>query len=219
MAGEYHLTIERSKRRTISVQIEQDGSVLVKAPLRMSEHEISDFLAKHQSWIEKRVKAVKTRLAQKRQEGEYLYLGRTLSLTEVPFTEIKVEGYKLLFPLALTFRKEKEIIAWYQREARKIITSQVEQFAKEMDASYKEVTFSDTKSQWGRCTHDNRLQFSWRLVMAPLLVINYVVVHELAHTFQKNHTQLFWMKVRNYNPSYRQQIKWLKDHGQSLHES
>ena len=102
-------------------------------------------------------------------------------------------------------------------QGKNILSEQVKSYALQMKAEYKEITFSDTKSQWGRCTHDNRLQFSWRLVMAPMLVINYVIIHELSHTFEKNHTQMFWMKVRNFNPSYRQQIKWLKEHGASLH--
>lgn len=147
----------------------------------------------------------------------YLFLGKTLKLLPGNFINISVKENLLFFPRAMLFRKEKEIESWYIRQANAIITPLVERFALEMKTGFKSVTFSDTSSQWGRCTRDNRLQFSWRLVMAPLLVVNYVVIHELAHTMEKNHTQLFWMKVRNYNPSYRQQIKWLKEHGAALH--
>lgn len=212
------ITIQRSLRRTLSVQIDKDGTVLVKAPKFISQKEIDAFLAKHQVWIEKRVTLVKKQQSIRRNENEYYFLGQKVTLKEGPYTKIAVHGDILEFPVALSFRKEKEIERWYKEQAREIITQQVEKYAQEMHATYKEITFSDTRSQWGRCTHDNRLQFSWRLVMAPLLVLNYVVIHELSHTFQKNHTQLFWMKVRNYNPSYRQQVKWLKEHGALLHE-
>jgi predicted metal-dependent hydrolase len=127
-----------------------------------------------------------------------------------------MQGDMILFPKAAVFRVQKELTAWYIRQAREIISQQVEFYAKRMNASYTDLTFSDTKSQWGRCTHENKLQFSWRLVMAPLLVINYVVVHELVHTIEKNHSRSFWSKVRFHNPSYRQQIKWLAANGHAL---
>lgn len=154
-------------------------------------------------------------MAKDRKE-EYLFLGQKLLFHPGNYTSITVKDDKLLFPLALLFRKEKELTNWYTQQAKKIIAAQVARFAKEMQTSYRSLTFSDTRSKWGSCTHDNRLQFSWRLVMAPLLVLNYVIIHELAHTLEKNHTQYFWMKVRRFNPSYRQQIKWLKDYGTTL---
>ncbi|MBI4080926.1 MAG: M48 family metallopeptidase [Candidatus Levybacteria bacterium] len=204
-----------SDRRSMSLQIAPDATLVVKAPHGVSGRQITSFVEQHQDWIEKRLHLIKKR-QQFRQDGTRLFLGKTLTLHPGNYTQIKVQGDLLLFPQALLFRREKELTSWYAHQAKEIITKQVEFYAKEMKTSFRSITFSDTRSQWGRCTHDNRLQFSWRLVMAPLLVLNYVVIHELAHTIEKNHTQYFWTKVRNFNPSYRQQIKWLKDHGPKL---
>ena len=217
MQNNVSITIERSNRRTVALHIQPDATVLVKAPNRMPQRQIDSFIEEHKEWIAKRLAVVEERLKHRRNEDEYFFLGKTLKLTPGNYKEIAVKEDKLLFPVALMFRKEKELTAWYRKQAKNIISEQVKSYALQMKAEYKEITFSDTKSQWGRCTHDNRLQFSWRLVMAPMLVINYVIIHELSHTFEKNHTQMFWMKVRNFNPSYRQQIKWLKEHGASLH--
>lgn len=216
MADTWHFTVDRSDRRTISLQIKPDGSLLVKAPQRMSDKKIEEFIADHTDWIEKKLHNVSKHVSQERNDNEYLFLGKTVTLHPGNYTEISIQGEELLFPTGLLFRKEKELTKWYITQAKKIITQQVEKYAKEMGTQYKEITFSDTKSQWGRCTSDNRLQFSWRLVMAPLLVLNYVVVHELVHTKEKNHSQMFWMKVRNYNPSCKMQIKWLKENGHTL---
>lgn len=216
MAPSTVITIVKSPRRSIALQILPDGMLLVKAPSRMPRFIIDRFLSEHEDWIEKNIAKVKTHLKNKRPDDEYLYLGKSVKLVLGNFTKISVKGDILQFPQSLVFRKEKELTDWFIREAREIITQQVNKYAEVMKTGYKEITFSDTRSQWGRCTRDNRLQFSWRLIMAPLLTLNYVVIHELAHTLEKNHTQLFWMKVRNINPSYRQQIKWLKDHGSSL---
>lgn len=209
------IRIIRANRRTISLHIESDGSVLVKAPRLMFEWQIKNFIKEHKDWVDKHVHR-RSAVMQLKVEGEYLFLGKKLSLEVGDYLEIEIKKDKLLFPKALLFRKEKELSNWYIRQAREIISRQTKLYAEKMKTSFKEITFSDTKSQWGRCTHDNRLQFNWRLVMAPLLVINYVVIHELSHTMEKNHTQMFWMKVRSQNPSYRQQIKWLKDHGVGL---
>lgn len=217
MQNNVSITIERSNRRTVALHIQPDATVLVKAPNHMPQRQIDSFIEEHNEWIVKRLAVVEERLKHRRNEDEYFFLGKTLKLTPGNYKEIAVKEDKLLFPVALMFRKEKELTAWYRKQAKNIISEQVKSYALQMKAEYKEITFSDTKSQWGRCTHDNRLQFSWRLVMAPMLVINYVIIHELSHTFEKNHTQMFWMKVRNFNPSYRQQIKWLKEHGASLH--
>lgn len=209
------ITIVRSHRRSLALQIERDGTVIVKAPHLIPKRFIDQFVLEHQGWIDKHSQKIVTARSN-RSENEYLYLGNKLIFTPGNYTEITVKGDKLLFPQSLLFRKNKELTNWYIREARRVITQQVEKYAGIMKTEYKEITFSDTRSQWGRCTSDNRLQFSWRLIMSPLLVLNYVVIHELAHTMEKNHSQLFWMKVRNSNPSYRQQIKWLKDNGASL---
>lgn len=210
------IQVIRSNRRSIALQIKPDATLLVKAPQKISQRQIDTFITEHKDWIDKHIALVKKRMQPSRKEGEYPYLGMAVALTPGNYTQIAVQEDKLLFPQGLLFRKDKELTNWYIKQAEEIISRQLEKYAREMKTSYTSVMLSDTRSKWGSCTHDNRLQFSWRLVMAPLLVLNYVVIHELAHTMEKNHTQMFWMKVRSVNPSYRQQIKWLKEHGSTL---
>lgn len=210
------ISIVRSHRRTISVHIEPDGDVIVKAPKLMPTFMINNFISSHQDWIDKHLTRIKKVPVVKRAKDQYLYLGQMLTLEPSSVTKISVKNDTLFFPQSLLFRKDKELLNWYLSESKRVITLQTEKYALEMKTEFKEITFSDTKSQWGRCTQDNRLQFNWRLIMAPAMVLNYVVVHELAHTIEKNHTQMFWMKVRGITPSYRQQIKWLKDYGATL---
>lgn len=208
-------TLIRSKRRTIALHIQPDTTLLVKAPLTLSKHEIEQFVAQQHKWIVKR-RTLLTKSISQREDNQYPFLGQILTLTYGNYTDISIDEKRLLFPISLLFRKEKELNAWYIQQAKKIITEQAKKYAQEMKTTFSSITFSDTKSQWGRCTRDNRLQFNWRLVMAPLLVINYVIIHELAHTLVKDHSQIFWMKVRKIQPSYRQQIKWLKENGHTL---
>lgn len=213
--------IVRSRRRTLALQILPDSTLIVKAPFFTPTFFINKFIQEHKAWIEKKIELINKQRAQSKKlkngkSSTILFLGNEYIVHHGDYNAIRLKEDQFLFPQALRFRAKTEITNWYVKQAKHIITTQVEFYAKRMNAVYTDLKFSDTKSQWGRCTHDNKLQFSWRLVMAPLLVINYVVVHELVHTFEKNHSRAFWSKVRLYNPSYRQQIIWLKENGHSL---
>ncbi len=210
--------IIRAKRRTVALQILPDATLLVKAPTRMSDRDIQQFIIMHTDWIEKRLRTIQQTVntGDKKKGRQYWYNGTLHDLVFHTGTRIVVKDNKLYFPKVLQFRLGKELEAWYIKEAREKITRQVKRYSQEMQVSYKSLSFSDTKSRWGSCTHDNHLQFNWRLVMAPLLVMNYVIVHELAHITQKNHSMDFWRLVGKYNPSYRQNRKWLKDFGNAL---
>jgi predicted metal-dependent hydrolase len=209
----------RSNRRTLALQVLPNATLVVRSPLFMPQFLINRFIKQNQDWIKRRLAQVKEKKVTKReyQEGEeFLYLGLPHKLKIGNFKNIEFkEGY-LQYPNFLVFRIQKELSTWYINQAKKLITREVKYYAGEMKTSFKELRFSDTRSKWGSCTHDNRLQFSWRLIMTPLLVLKYVIIHELAHTFEKNHSSAFWSKVRLYNPSYKQQIKWLKANGRSL---
>lgn len=214
------IRIIKSSRRSIALHVEPDGTVFVKAPKLMPDFLIRKFVDGHADWIEKQQKKVATHpKPQKRQfaHGEpFLFLGETYTLDVGPHKAITLADSRLLFPRHLNFRVQKELVAWYQKMAAFEIKKHVKAYAKIMRVEFGEIYFSDTKSKWGSCSHDNRLQFNWRLIMAPTIVLRYVVIHELAHTMEKNHSQAFWRIVARYNPSYRQQVKWLKEHGETL---
>ena len=213
------IKIIRTSRKSISLQILRDATIEVKAPHLIPKFLIEQFIKSHEEWIRVRQDLVLNNIKKPREfsDGEsFLYLGVEYILKIGNYTEIKIFDDKLLFPSALVFRGRDAIEKWYIRQAKKIINEQVAYYSNKMNASYTSISFSDTKSKWGSCTHDNRLQFNWRLVMTPLLVLRYVVLHELVHTTTKNHSYAFWSKVRSVNPSYKQQIKWLKLYGNGL---
>ncbi len=212
--------ILRSQRKTISLQIQEDGSLLVKAPYFVNDQDIQSFLQEKQSWIEERHSRIQSsQFLQKREykDGEQLlYLGNVVRLTIGSYPSIRIQDNALLFPDCLTFRIKKELHQWFFYEAKRVITELVNINASRMNVSYVNIVFSDTRSKWGSCMHDNRLQFCWRLIMAPLVVINYVVIHELVHIQEKNHSDRFWTKVRLYAPSYKRHSNWLKTYGHTL---
>lgn len=211
--------IKRSRRSSISLHIGRDGFVEVMAPYLIPQGFIKKFVENHSEWIEAKQALVRNsiRSPKKLTHGEKItYLGKDYSLEFGNYTKIEVKETSMFFPIGMKFRAKETLEKWYISQAKKIITEQVEYYSKKMDTSFTSVVYSDTKSKWGSCTSDNRLQFNWRLIMTPLLVLRYVVIHELAHTKEKNHSASFWRIVREANPSYKMQIKWLKENGNGL---
>lgn len=214
-----NIKIIKSSRRSISVHIERNGTIVVKAPNLIPKFLINQFIKQNEAWIEKKIAIVKNHSPKnlKYVNGEKIvFLGEEYKLSIGNFSSIKIEKDMLLFPKALEFRANKEMENWYIRQAKELITAQANLLAHEMNTSFVSISLSVTKSKWGSCTSDNRLQFNWKLIQAPFLVLRYVVVHELAHTLEKNHSHKFWSRVSVFNPSFKQQIKWLKTHGNGL---
>ena len=105
---------------------------------------------------------------------------------------------------------------WYKQHAFQEITARVEWYASRNGYRYQRVKVTEARTRWGSCGQHGSLNFSWRLVMAPVRVIDYVVIHELVHLKEKNHSKAYWNKVKLLMPDYRQQIDWLNANGYML---
>jgi len=191
------------------------GSVRVHAPYLLPKFFIDEFVRRKTVWIEKKIRLVTKYPLQIKStitdRDSYYYLGKEYYIHIGAYTHIAIGNNTIQFPHHLLFRGKKELTNWYINEAKNVISKRVVYFAHRMATTYKTISYSDTTSKWGSCTPDNALQFNWRLVMAPVMVIDYVVVHELAHTKEKNHGKGFWTIVAREKPAYKQHIKWLKE--------
>ncbi len=208
--------IIRSQRKTLSISIDAFGLLIVRAPKRCPNEKISAFLQEKEGWI-LRKKAERQgagiHLPPENLDGySLMVLGRfykivVASTDKISFGEDKAT---LFVPNKDT---KKRLVNWLKDNAKRIFTEVVERKSAEMGVTYTSVSVSSAKSRWGSCSGDDRLRFSFRLLYAPKDVVEYVVVHELAHTRQKNHSPLFWSEVKKYVPDYKQKRAWLKTHG------
>jgi hypothetical protein len=105
---------------------------------------------------------------------------------------------------------------WYRREARRRIGAVLEERAAALGVDVARVSIRDTSSRWGSCSTTGALSFSWRLLLAPAAVLDYVVVHELCHRREHNHSRRFWAHVASACPSWREHARWLREHGREL---
>ncbi len=216
----------RSKRKTIALAVMADATLIVRAPMRTPLSYIHDLVAKKSPWIKKR-KALANKLNNAYEPKEFvdgesfLYLGDTYKLQLSEQKEIKLTD-RLIFPRAdflsrtdLSCAKET-MIAWYRVQALKVISERVAHYSRMTGWEYKSVKISNAKKRWGSCSQSGTLNFSWRLIMAPPEIVDYLVVHELAHLKHHNHSAKFWSTVKVILPDYKERDRWLKENGRSL---
>jgi predicted metal-dependent hydrolase len=213
--------IIRSKRKTLALIVKPDGSLIVRVPLRASERSIREFIQKNASWVEKKQAEARAALPISPKEyapGElFLYLGNLYSLELVNGQRkplLLQDNFKLAQSALGDARQAFE--CWYREQAKRIIHERVEFYACRYDFRYKKIGITAARTRWGSCSADSSLNFSWRLILAPIDAIDYVVVHELVHTIIHDHSKRFWKKVEEILPDYQERRKWLRRNGQQL---
>ena len=210
--------IIRSSRRTLSLEIGSDGNLIIRAPLRLSIDRINQAVAQKRSWIIAKQQKAKERVPQAAKtqfvEGEeFLYLGVPYKLRMVEDSKklFEFNGEEFLIAQRTIKHAKYHFVRWYIRQAKEYIGPRVHFFAKMAGQEYAQVSITSAKTRWGSCTSKRTLNFSWRLMMAPLDKIDYVVAHEVAHLEQLNHSKKFWKKVQALMPDYKIRQQWFKD--------
>lgn len=215
-------SLVRSRRKTISLIIRPDGSLEVRAPLWMPEKKIAEFVESHSGWVRKhqsRAKINKIPPPKTFQEGEeFLFLWRSYPLhyranLRVP---LEFDGTSFLTSQIQGSQVRDALIRWYKEQALSIISGFVKTFSSRYGFSPKIIRLSSARTRWGSCSSKMTLSFTWRLVMAPPKVIEYVVLHELVHTRVHNHSQAFWKSVGEIIPDFKQSRNWLNQNGKFL---
>lgn len=216
------MKIIRSQRRTIGLQIAPDETLIIRAPFWVNDYDITRLVARKQNWIIRKQQFVRclARLAPDKKfvtGEEFMYLGETYKL----YVE-DAQRVPLVFDKAFHLAQEcqaragEEFTKWYKQQARGLITGRVGLYSTRAGLRHKKIKISGAQKRWGSCSRSGNLNFSWRLVMAPLVVIDYVVAHEVAHLEHPNHSRNFWDKVKALDPDYKQRRKWLRENGHLL---
>ncbi|MGE5248777.1 MAG: M48 family metallopeptidase [Bacteroidota bacterium] len=213
--------IVRSRRKTLALFVGHDGALIVRAPNRLPRRVIDQFIADHQEWIiekQARARATFRRLPDEYVEGvSFPYLGQWYPLEIVPDQgqALSLDGRFMLVESARRAGAQA-FETWYRRQARQILTDRVRLFAGNHGFQFKTMRITGARSRWGACSSRGGLSFSWRLILTPMEVVDYVVVHELVHTRLHNHSKEFWQHVEDILPDYRERRGWLKTWGPGL---
>lgn len=213
----------RSHRRTISIIVENDGRVIVRAPNHIPHEEILRFIRLKKDWIKSKQVSVIDRKKKIRRKmyvtGEkFPYLGNEYPLHYITNNKnvFEFDGSKFIMNPNYKLQANDIFIRWYKMTAKKIISNKVQAFALQHGLKHGSIRINSAKTRWGSCSNKKNLNFSYRLVLTPEFVIDYIILHELAHTIEMNHSKKFWDIVKTLCPEYKKAEKWLKDNSYTL---
>jgi len=221
-------SFRRSRRaRNLRMLMDTKGKLTLVAPWYASEKSVKVFIDRHHGWIEKQWLKIE-KLKKLRPEFRYrtgdtfYYFGEPVTLdvrpSDLKRPTIKIRENRMIITLNRRISKtsgveaiKKTIENFYRKKAEEVIRDRLEHFNEYYGYHYNRVTMRDQKSRWGSCSRLGNLNFNWRLIMAPIEIIDYVVIHELCHIKEMNHSPRYWALVAQTLPEHKKARKWLKE--------
>lgn len=200
--------------RKITVRVNHEGVVVTK-PRWVARREVEDFLSRCRGWVCNEL-ARWDELRSSSLIDRVLYLGQECEIRQASSPPVRLAAEVFWASGDTPGTRLKETMEWMRRRAKPVIREAVWRWARQMEAVPKRVTVRDQTSLWGSCSSRGTLSFNWRLVMAPPEVLEYIVVHELAHLREHNHSRRFWALVEAYCPEYESHERWLDEHNDRI---
>ncbi len=227
--GSIDFLLTRSKRRTMTIRIDEKAQIKISVPFLLQEKYIHDFIHEKAQWITQKVRELKHNqdlLIQKAfdQDHEYLFLGKkykiNITLHDRQQTKVEFNGTGWAIGVSSDLSNEKKhqyiregLIKWYRNQAEEFLAGRLFHWARVMQVTPKKVSVRAQKRIWGSChPRAAAIHLNWQIIMAPVEVIDYVLVHELCHLTVANHSKRFWQKVAKVLPDYKERKIWFKKH-------
>ena len=217
--------IRTNRRKTAAIKV-HEGKVSVVVPKNLPESRIEELVARKTKWIHGKICLHKQTVPSRPKEyvsGEsFTYLGKNYRLKVVvgDAKGVKLKGGQLVVTLPekelLPEKIQKAITAWYREHAEQKLAEKVKRYAPVVGVTPATVKIKSFKSRWGSCHSNGEIQFNWMIIIAPNHIVDYVVVHELCHLKEHNHSPKFWKCVEQVVPDYEMCRQWLKDNGKKL---
>lgn len=208
--------LEFRKRKSIGIIINEEGELLVRAPIGVSIDTIEKVLEKKKDWIEEKQKKFTSR--DKLNSNEVMYLGETYTVKVIEQKYLKrnfiyLQDKTFLINVSNKDNAAKVLEKWFRERCLEKVSEYVNKYSIELKKIPIEVKVKEQKRKWGSCTYDNKILLNWRLIMAREKAIEYVVVHEMCHMIHKNHSKEFWREVEGILPQFKIEDAYLKEKG------
>lgn len=210
--------ITRSNRKTLSLSILKDGQIVIKAPLKMSNETIQKFVYEKQKWIREKLAIIENNQT-KYQEiisyQKFLLFGNRYSLKFADVKKIQTSSEEMVIYIPNNIPKEKvlsKLKAWYKKTAKTTLEQRLDYITKLIKLCPTSMKISDSKGRWGVCTSKGTISFNFRVIMLEPEIIDYVIIHELCHLVEMNHSKRFWNLVTSFMPSAPAQKQKIKEY-------
>lgn len=210
----FDYTLIRSDRKTLGIEIDRGGNLIVRAPRRLDQATIEGFLESRAKWIEEKRRLVLERRAAVVAENQddlqnVWFLGKQYRLRRQDALRVDFTEDEMVMPRSW---QTAHLRAWLKAACQLEIQRRVPLMAPLMQLRPTGMHVTEAKTRWGSCSSKNSLNFSWRLIFCPPEVISYVVIHELCHIKHKDHSAAFWAMVAQYDPKYESRKAWLQSY-------
>jgi predicted metal-dependent hydrolase len=218
--------VRSQKRKKLTITVERDRSIIVHAPEETSEETVRRVVDAKRQWLFEKLRHPRKYQDRPPAPGKEIvngesapYLGRDyrIEVTETESGEVEFSR-RFLVPAARQAERREVLRVWYLARAEEKILPRVKYHARGLGVEFAEARIVDSRYRWGSCTVKDNVTFNWRLIKAPMFVIDYVIVHELAHLIEANHTSRFWNIVRANTSTTGKAKRWLMENGQVLEE-
>jgi predicted metal-dependent hydrolase len=220
MSPDINYNIIRRKVKNIRISVNKDKEVKVIIPVRYPVAELKYILEKRAGWIKKKLEHFDNlkNIFFNLRENEILYLGKKYFFIFKPelknYFQIDEEAMKIYSGADLLNKRIQE--HWLKQEAKRVIEERIKLINKDGKYNYNKIYIRTQKTKWGNCSGKKNISLNWRLIKAPLDVIDYLIAHEFTHLEEMNHSKMFWYKLSLVCPNYYEPNKWLKKNGAGL---
>jgi predicted metal-dependent hydrolase len=218
--------LKTNRKKSLSIRV-NGSNVQVRAPKTISDHRIKKLLEKRTPWIKAKLEEYQQRPQRDNyryvDDETFKYLGRSyqLKVSEADLQSVKLYRGKLWVKLNKNNlndpSKIKQLLEdWYQSRALSYLAKKTIQIAKQLGRSPSSISVKNYKSRWGSCSNSGAVSYNWRIIQAPIKIIEYIVVHELCHLIEHNHSPKYWQNVERHIPLWKERRNWLKNNGNLL---
>ncbi|NFD77703.1 M48 family metallopeptidase [Clostridium botulinum] len=223
MGERFQYILKTKKRKTISIKIGKEFIIQVTAPLGINEYTIEQVLKKEEKWIIRKIKKLK----EIENFNGYYYLGELyyLEIKEVRslYFKLELDSNKFMVYINSGILKEKReaiikdnLEKFYKEQAIKVLKERKDYYSNILKVAPKSIVVKNQKTLWGSCSSKGNINYNYKIVMAPLKILDYIVVHELCHLVHMNHSKDFWHLVESIIPDFKERRNWLKENGYKL---
>lgn len=204
-----------TRARRLTIRLDVYGNVLVTAPIRFPKYKIAQFVESARDWINMHRQKMQLKPVLFSSQHVYIFGKKyTIQKTKNRDGSIRISGSMVyIAPLSVSDNLVPFISKWLKAQASTYIAKRTYALAEKMETPFKNIAFKQQKTRWGSCSSDKNLNFNWKLIHAPKPVIDYVIIHELAHIKYMHHKRSFWDFVAKFDPNYPLHRRWLSKYG------
>lgn len=207
--------IIKSDRRNYSLEINKEGKLIVRVPKNFTNNDLKKILEEKRQWIVSRYNLRNQKIdeAKKIKENKVFYHGELIDIEYISLGQylLKHENGKVYIDIEYKERYKDILYNWLRINAKNYLTSKTIELANKYKFKINDIRVKEQKRRWGSCSNKKNINLNWRLIMANDRIIEYIIIHELSHTLELNHSDKFWKVVENILPNYREIEKELTE--------